>query len=132
MVDTTASFRAAAAAFKPAAVLIALMLVSPHHALADKGSSHGGDSGGSGGHSDSDGGHGSDDSGSSGSSSHGERDGDNNNGDGRAREDRNGNMERSYEGGWRARIKGGRYEVFDPAGRMVIRRKAKSSDYDTF
>ncbi|MBP1858318.1 hypothetical protein [Rhizobium herbae] len=110
--------------------VLASLLVAPQLALADRGSSHGEHSG------DSDsGGHGSDDSGDSGSSSHGGSDGDDDrsgsggkDGNEPGRED----SRRSYEGGWRAQIKNGRYEVFDPAGRLVIRRKAKSSDYGKF
>jgi hypothetical protein len=38
--------------------------------------------------------------------------------------------DRAYDGGWHERIRNGRYELFDPDGRLVIRRAAKGSDVD--
>lgn len=113
-----------------AAGVIVLFLAAPHSALAEKGSSHGDRSGGS--DDSGSGSHGSDDSGRSGSSSRGDRGRDN---DG-SREDssktRNQESRKSYEGGWRAQIRNGLYEVFDPSGRTVISRKAKRTDYLKF
>lgn len=40
--------------------------------------------------------------------------------------------EREFSGGWRVQIRQGRYRVFDPAGRLVINRKARDSDYRKF
>jgi hypothetical protein len=122
----------------PAIMLCLLMaLVFPVAARADKGndggSSGSGSSSGSGGgsnagfgssgsdHSGSSGSHGSDDS-AGGGSHHGDDDG------------RTGSISRSddraYDGGWHERIRNGRYELFDPDGRLVIRRAAKGSDID--
>jgi hypothetical protein len=40
--------------------------------------------------------------------------------------------ERTLNGGWRERIDHGRYQVFDPQGRTVIRRPATAQDYRRF
>lgn len=37
-------------------------------------------------------------------------------------------QERVYEGGWKERIRNGRYQIFDPEGRRVIDRKAQPAD----
>jgi hypothetical protein len=143
-----------------ATIAVVAVCCQPSAAFADKGSGHGGDShsggSGSGGHGSDDG------SGSSGSSGHGgggddgdERGGDDRggadksgadksgadkSGDGKSRDDRGrdddrhdgGDEKRAYKGGWREQIRKGNYEVFDPAGRLVIRRKVTLSDYLRF
>ncbi|MCM2475503.1 hypothetical protein HGO38_18640 [Rhizobium sp. CG5] len=38
----------------------------------------------------------------------------------------------TYDGGWLAQIRNGRYQVFDPAGRLVINREARTADYQKF
>lgn len=40
--------------------------------------------------------------------------------------------EKAYSGGWLERIVKGRYQLFDPAGRKVIDRRATSSDRTRF
>jgi hypothetical protein len=134
------------AAFRAAllAAGLALILAAPQAAWSKDG-----DSGGSGaGHSGSDhsgsddggsGGHGSDDGGSddSGSSSHSGKgsggDASDDNDSGRDGKSKDGQERRhTYDGGWRAQIRNGRYQVFDPAGRVVINRKARISDYKKF
>ncbi|WP_197725645.1 hypothetical protein [Rhizobium leguminosarum] len=144
------------AAFRAAllAAGLALLLAVPHGAWAKDG-----DSGGSGSdHSGSDhsgsgdsgsgdsgsGGHGSGDDGSdnSGSSSHsGKGSGGDDASDDRGGSDDSGRggkgkdgqeRQHTYDGGWRAQIRNGRYQVFDPAGRVVINRKARVSDYRKF
>lgn len=100
----------------------------------------GSDDSGSGGHGSDDGG--SDDSGSSshggtGSSSHDGSDDSDRVGGGKSDVSGRGGkdgLERwhTYDGGWRAQIRNGRYQVFDPAGRVVINRKAKLTDYWKF
>ena len=112
------------------------------------GSSGGSDSGGSGSGSSGSGssGGGSDNSGSgssnSGSGSSGSDDGGSGNSGSGSENSRgtssddgshatpsgSGNQERVYQGGWRERIRNGRYEVFDPQGRSVINRKAIPAD----
>jgi hypothetical protein len=123
---------------------LALLLAVPHGAWAKDG-----DSGGSGSdHSGSDhsgsGGHGSGDDGSdnSGSSSHSGKgsggddasdDGGGSDDSGRGVKGKDGQeRQHTYDGGWRAQIRNGRYQVFDPAGRVVINRKARVSDYRKF
>jgi hypothetical protein len=118
------------------------------------GSSGGGSSGGSGGgssgssggsgHSGSDGssgsGHsGSSNSGSSGGSHSGSDDGSASGRDEAGSEHGNGvdSGNRStethvYSGGWRERISGGRYQIFDPAGRSVTNRRATAKDFARF
>ncbi|WP_197728911.1 hypothetical protein [Rhizobium leguminosarum] len=134
------------AAFRAAllAAGLALLLAVPHGAWAKDG-----DSGGSGSdHSGSDhsgsGGHGSGDDGSdnSGSSSHSGKgsggddasdDGGGSDDSGRGGKGKDGQeRQHTYDGGWRAQIRNGRYQVFDPAGRVVINRKARVSDYRKF
>jgi hypothetical protein len=114
-------------------VLLALVFAWPQAAIADKGRS-GRDRSESGHSDDSHSGRGkSDDSRHSGSSSHG---GKGRKDDARTSDDdsevHGKSIGRTYEGGWRTRIRNGRYEVFDPNGRLVIRRKAKSADYSGF
>lgn len=99
-------------------------------ALADGGSGHGGggDGGGHGGGSGNSG-HGGD---GRGGDDHGGDDGD---GEGRGGDDHGGKgsgQNRSFEGGWQARIRQGRFELFDPAGRLVISRQATSTDLGRF
>lgn len=124
------------------AVVAALLLTMPHTAFAkDGGSDHSGSGdSGSGGHGSDDsrsrdsdsGGHGSNDSGSN----SGRGGGDDLDGGETARDGKNDessrDRRRTYEGGWRVQIRHGRYQVFDPAGRVVINRKAKASDYRKF
>lgn len=149
--------RSRSAAFRPAllAVVAALLLAASHPALAKDGGSGGsgsdhsgsGDSG-SGGHGSDDsgshdsdsGGHGSDDSGGHGSDDSGSNSGrgggdDRDDGEtarGGKNDESSRDRRRTYEGGWRVQIRHGRYQVFDPAGRVVINRKAKASDYRKF
>ncbi|MGO7211240.1 hypothetical protein ACCS75_09100 [Rhizobium ruizarguesonis] len=139
------------AAFRAAllAAGLALLLAVPHGAWAKDGDSGGSGSDHSGSdHSGSDdsgsgnsgsgdsgsGGHGSGDDGSddSGSSSHsGKGSGSDDSGRGGKGKDRQ-ERQHTYDGGWRAQIRNGRYQVFDPAGRVVINRKARVSDYRKF
>ncbi|WP_139276080.1 hypothetical protein [Pararhizobium antarcticum] len=138
------------AAFRTALLFVglALLLATPHHAWAKDGSSGGrgsdhsgsdgsGDSGSAGHGSDND--DGSDNSGASshsgkGSSGDDTRDAKRGNDDsGHGGKRREGEERRhTYDGGWRAQIRNGRYQVFDPAGRVVINRKARMSDYTKF
>ncbi len=123
------------------AVVAILLLAMPHPAFAKDGGGSGSDhsgsgDSGSGGHdSDDSGGHGSDDSDHSGSNS-GRGGGDDRDGNDTSRGGKNDDgaqdRRRTYEGGWRVQIRHGRYQVFDPAGRVVINRKAKASDYRRF
>lgn len=107
------------------------------------GSDHSGSSGsghsGSSGSSDTSGSgtSGSGTSGSSGSRSSDDSGGSRSGGDRHGRGDeRTGSIsrreDRAFDGGWRERIRNGRYELFDPEGRLVIRRTAKSSDIERF
>lgn len=132
-------------------ILCAMSVVAgPVCAWADKGSGGGGSSGSGSGSSGS-GSSGSDHSGSSGSGSsgssgsgsgssgsHSSDDGGSRSGSGRhgGRDDRTGSIsqreDRAFDGGWRERIRNGRYELFDPEGRLVIRRDAKKADIDRF
>jgi hypothetical protein len=149
------------AAFRAAllAAGLALLLAVPHGAWAKDGDSGGsgsdhsgsdhsgsddsgsGDSGsgdsGSGGHSSGD--DGSDNSGSSSHSGKGSGgddasdDGGGSDDSGRGGKGKDGQeRQHTYDGGWRAQIRNGRYQVFDPAGRVVINRKARVSDYRKF
>jgi hypothetical protein len=115
----------------------------PISAWADKGSgnsSGGGNSGGGGSNSGSSGsGHGGSSGSSSSSASHGSGDSSGTSGGDsgesrHGRDDRKGSVsgseDRAYDGGWRERISNGRYELFDPDGRLVIRRAAKGGDID--
>ncbi|WP_197728714.1 hypothetical protein [Rhizobium leguminosarum] len=133
---------------------LALLLAVPHGAWAKDGDSGGSGSDHSGSnHSGSDdsgsgdsgsGGHGSGDDGSdnSGSSSHSGKgsggddasdDGGGSDDSGRGGKGKDGQeRQHTYDGGWRAQIRNGRYQVFDPAGRVVINRKARVSDYRKF
>jgi hypothetical protein len=89
-------------------------LATPQPAFADKGGGH-----------DGDGGHG-------GGDDRGGRDrGRGDNGEGR-REAKRGDEEHTYDGGWLTTIRNGRFNVFDPSGRLVISRKARPSDYSGF
>ena len=140
-------------AFRGAALRAALLaaslalLATPQGAWAKDGSSGGSGSDHSGSdHSGSDdsgsGGHGSDDGGSddSGSSSHDDNGsgaddaggGSDDSGRGSSRGKNAQERRHTYDGGWRAQIRNGRYQVFDPAGRMVIDRRARPSDYKKF
>ncbi|MGO7669815.1 hypothetical protein ACC817_05735 [Rhizobium ruizarguesonis] len=139
------------AAFRAAlrAAGLALLLAVPHGAWAKDGDSGGSGSDHSGSdHSGSDdsgsgnsgsgdsgsGGHGSGDDGSddSGSSSHSGK-GSGSDDSGRGGKGKDGQeRQHTYDGGWRAQIRNGRYQVFDPAGRVVINRKARVSDYRKF
>lgn len=130
-------------------LVLTCVLPGPRAALADKGSGHGGggsdgsgggrgddhgggSNGGSDGHSDR-GGSGSRDDEDHGPGKSGRSDSDRGD-DGRER-DRNDDQtqeSRSYKGGWRERIENGSYEVFDPAGRLVIRRPVTLRDYLRF
>lgn len=126
----------------------ALLLAVPHGAWAKDGGSGGSGSGHSGsdgsgdsgsGHSGSDNDGGSDHSGASSHSGKGSS-GDDASDDGGGSDDsghggkqRDGEERRhTYDGGWRAQIRNGRYQVFDPAGRVVINRKVRMSDYAKF
>ena len=40
--------------------------------------------------------------------------------------------DRNFAGGWHERIRHGRYELFDPDGRLVIRRSVRQSDLKRF
>ncbi|KQR76033.1 hypothetical protein [Rhizobium sp. Leaf341] len=143
-------------------VLLSATLCHPLVAWADKGGGHGGGGHGSGDHGGGGGGqgHGSDGDhgGGSGSGSDdrggssGDRSGGSNSGQGHGTETdendgrkddndsgkpdkgagRRGDESRFYTGGWREQIRNGRYEVFDPAGRLVIRREAVPADYLRF
>ncbi|MDE1993707.1 MAG: hypothetical protein KGI75_14480 [Rhizobiaceae bacterium] len=130
------------------AVLFSLLVGSlcPGTAMADKGSGGGGSgssgSGGSGSSGSSSSGHSgsSDSSGSSGSSGSGHQNDGSNSGSGSGADDDGGGGgsdsrgrsakgdDRSYEGGWHERITNGHYELYDPQGRLVIRRSATKAD----
>lgn len=130
--------------------LLAGMLALGDRAHAESGSggghggSDGGDSGGGGG---SGSGGGGDDGGSSG----GDRDGGGGSGSGGSGDDggssgrgsgddsksdggsgTGGPREQVYDGGWRERLAGSRYQVFDPRGRVVIDRRATARDRARF
>lgn len=142
-----ARFHGAASRTALLAAGLILMLGVPQAALSKDSGSDGSGSGHSGSdHSGSrgpdSGGHGSDDrspdgSGSSSRSGKGS-DGDDasdgrNDGSGDDGKNKDARERRhTYDGGWRAQILDGRYKVFDPAGRVVINRKARISDYKKF
>lgn len=98
-------------------VWLALSIV-PGSTLAKDGGSRGG-------HSESHG-HGSADSG------HGRSADDKGGGRGGDDSRRGSNREHGFKGGWREKIQNGNYEILDPAGRLVIRRKATIIDYLKF
>lgn len=104
------------------------------HSGSDDGGSDGSGSDDSGGQGSGDG---PDDSGSSSHSGKGsggdasDDDGGEDSGRGGKNKDA-GERRHTYDGGWRAQIRNGRYQVFDPAGRVVINRKARISDYKKF
>jgi len=125
---------------------LALLMTVPHGASAKDGGSGGSGSGhsgsdnsgssGSGGRGSGDDG-GSDHSGTSSNSGKGNGGGDDHGGggddSGHGGKQRDGEeRQHTYDGGWRAQIRNGRYQVFDPAGRVVINRKVRMSDYAKF
>ena len=92
-------------------------------------SGEGSDNSGSGSNNSGSGSGGSDDGGSGNSGSGSENSRGTSNDDGsHATPSRAGRLERVYQGGWRERIRNGRYEIFDPQGRSVINRKAIPAD----
>lgn len=132
-----------------AAVLACLLLIQGLPALADNGSGSG-DGGGSGdgsgsGHSGRDGGsdHDSEGSGRGGNSdkggggsddngaSSGRSDDDGYSGSGSSNSDsEHSDVQKQYNGGWLERVRKGRYQLFDPAGRTVIDRQATGRDHN--
>lgn len=39
-------------------------------------------------------------------------------------------IEITYKGGWRERVQGGRYDLRDPSGRLVVERRARPDDVE--
>lgn len=123
---------------------LALLLALPNGAWAKDGGSGSGHSGSDGSGDSGSGGHGSDNDGGSdhsGASSHSGKGSADDAGDdeggsddsGHGGKQRGGEERRhTYDGGWRAQIRNGRYQVFDPAGRVVINRRVRMSDYAKF